>query len=255
MTPQVALTLVILAGAMALLISERVRMDAVALLVVLILVFSGLLTPQEAFSGFASPAVIAVASIFVVSAGLFQTGVARRIGKTIIGLAGESEPRLIGVLMIGVALLSAVMNDVAAVAVLLPVVVGIAKQTGIAPSRLLLPLAYAGVMGGTLTLIGTPPNMIVSDMLTERGLPPLGFFEITRVGVPLVLAGTAFMVTLGRRLLPIRGTRDRTSPAALPEELVSIYHLPEHLFAVRVPAGSPIVGQSLAECRMQTVST
>jgi di/tricarboxylate transporter len=250
-TPQVAMTLLVMVMAVILLISDRVRMDAVALLVVLALVLAGLLTPQEAFAGFASPAVVAVASLFVVSAGLFQTGLARRIGRKLIGLAGSSEARLIVVLMIGVSLLSAVMNNVGAVAVLLPVVVGIAKDTGIAPSRLLIPLAYGGVMGGTLTLIGTPPNLIVSDMLVERGLPPLGFFEITRIGVPLLVGGIAFMATVGRRLLPTRLGRGRLTAAALPEELMGIYHLPEHLFAVMVPAGSPIVGQSLSECRLQ----
>jgi di/tricarboxylate transporter len=249
--PQVAMTLLVMVMAVILLISDRVRMDAVALLVVLALVLAGLLTPQEAFAGFASPAVVAVASLFVVSAGLFQTGLARRIGRKLIGLAGSSEARLIVVLMIGVSLLSAVMNNVGAVAVLLPVVVGIAKDTGIAPSRLLIPLAYGGVMGGTLTLIGTPPNLIVSDMLVERGLPPLGFFEITRIGVPLLVGGIAFMATVGRRLLPTRLGRGRLTAAALPEELMGIYHLPEHLFAVMVPAGSPIVGQSLSECRLQ----
>jgi di/tricarboxylate transporter len=250
-TPQVAITLLVMTVAITLLISDRVRMDAAALLVLLALVFTGLLTPQEAFAGFASPAIVAVASLFVVSAGLFQTGLARRVGRKIIGLAGSSEARLVVILMIGVSLLSAVMNNVGAVAVLLPVVVGIAKDTDIAPSRLLIPLAYGGVLGGTLTLIGTPPNLIVSDMLVERGLPPLGFFEITRVGVPLLVAGIAFMATLGRRLLPTRLARGRVRPAAPPEELIGIYHLPEHLFAVMVPAESPIVGQSLSECQMQ----
>jgi di/tricarboxylate transporter len=251
MTPHIAVTLLIVAGATILLVSERVRLDAVALLVLITLILTGLLTPEQAFSGFASPTVIAVASVFVVSAGLFQTGVARRIGKSVIRFSGESEPRLIGVLMIGVAVLSAVMNNVAAVAVLLPVVLGIARETRIPPCRLLLPLAYGAVMGGTLTLVGTPPNLIVSDVLVEGGLEPLGFFEISRVGVPLVIAGIAFMMTLGRSLLPRRAASRRTSQTALPEELVGIYHLPEHLFAVTVPAGSPVVGQSLSQCRMQ----
>jgi di/tricarboxylate transporter len=223
----------------------------VALLIVLVLVASGLLTPTEAFSGFASPTVIAVASLFVVSAGLFQTGVASRIGRVIVGFAGRNQVLLVGVLMLGVALLSAVMNDVAAVAVLLPVAVGIARQSGIAASRLLLPLAYGGVMGGTLTLVGAPPNLIVSEMLADRGFPPLSFFEITVIGAPLVAAGTAFMVTVGYRLLPERNTRDRMRRMALPEELIDIYHLPEHIFALSVPTGSAMVGHSLAECQIR----
>ncbi len=251
MTPEIGLTLAILIVAIALFVSERLPVDVIALLVVVALIATRLLTPTEAFAGFANPAVIAVGAIFVVSGGLFQCGIAGRIGRVIVRLAGQSEPRLIAVLMIGVALLSAAMNNVAAVAVLLPVAVGIARQMDMAPSRLLLPLAYGAIMGGTLTLIGTPPNIIVSDVLRQRGLAPLGFFEITRVGVPLVLAGTAFMVTIGRRLLPDRPVREKFRRTKLPEELLDIYHLPEQIFALNVPMGSPVVGRTLAESGMR----
>lgn len=251
MTPEIALTLAILIGAIALFVSERLPVDVVALLLLLVLIVTGVLTPAEAFSGFASPAVIAVASIFVVSGGLFQCGIAGRMGRVLIRLAGESEPRLIVVLMMSAALLSAVMNNVAAVAVLLPAAVGIARQMEIAPSRLLLPLAYGGVMGGTLTLIGTPPNLIVSDVLRQRGLAPLGFFEITLVGVPFLLAGTAFVATMGRHLLPDRPPAERLRRTKLPEELIEIYHLSERVFALNVPASSPVVGLTLAQSRMR----
>jgi di/tricarboxylate transporter len=250
-TPEIGLTFAILVGAIVLFASERLPVDAIALLVVLALIVTGLLTPAEAFSGFANPAVIAVASIFILSGGLFQCGIAGRIGRLIVRLGGQSEPRLIAVLMIGTGLLSATMNDVAAVAVLLPAVVSIARQMEIAPSRLLLPLAYGAVMGGTLTLIGTPPNIIVSDVLRQRGEPPLGFFEITLVGAPLLLAGTAFMVTIGRRLLPDRPLRERLSRAELPEELLGIYHLPERIFALNIPAASPVVGRTLTDSAMR----
>lgn len=251
MTPEIALTLGIVIAAIVLFVSERLPVDVVALLVVLAVVVSGLLTPPEAFAGFASPAVIAVGAIFVVSGGLFQTGVAGRMGRFIVDLAGQSEARLIAVLMIGVALLSAAMNNVAATAVLLPVVIGISRQTGVAPSRLLIPLAYGAVMGGTLTLIGTPPNLIVSDLLRARGLAPLGFFEITWVGLPFVLVGTIFMATIGRRLLPDRPSREKLRRTRLPEELLEIYHLPDYLYALNVPANSPVVGQTLAESAMR----
>jgi di/tricarboxylate transporter len=246
-TPEIALTLGIVIAAIVLFVSERLPVDVVALMIVLALVVTGLLTPAEAFAGFASPAVIAVGAIFVVSGGLFETGVAARMGKLIVSLAGKSEPRLIALLMIGVALLSAAMNNVAATAVLLPVVVGISRQTRIAPSRLLIPLAYGAVMGGTLTLIGTPPNLIVSDLLQARGQAPLGFFEITKAGLPLVIVGTAFMATVGRRLLPDRPREEKLRRTRLPQELFEIYHLPEFLYALDVPADSPVVGRTLAE--------
>ncbi len=251
MTPDIALTLGIVVAAILLFVSERLPVDIVALLIVLALVVTRLLTPAEAFAGFASPAVIAVGAIFVVSGGLFQTGVAARMGRWIVALAGESEPRLIALLMIGVALLSAAMNNVAATAVLLPVVVGIARQTGIAPSRLLIPLAYGAVMGGTLTLIGTPPNLIINDLLQARGLAPLGFFEITKAGLPLVVLGTAFMATIGRRLLPSRPPREKLRRTRLPEELFDIYRLPDYLYGLDVPADSPLVGRTLAESDMR----
>jgi di/tricarboxylate transporter len=250
-TTEIALTLCILAVAIALFVSERLPVDVVALLVLLSLVITGLLTPAEAFAGFASPAVVAVGAIFVVSAGLFQCGLAGWMATLMIRLAGRSGPRLIALLMIGVAVLSAVMNNVAAVAVLLPAVIGISRQTDISPSRLLLPLAYGAAMGGTLTLIGTPPNLIVSDVLRQRGLPPLGFFEITMLGLPLVLAGVAFMLTLGRQLLPDRPFRDKLRRARLPGELIDIYHLPERIHTLEVPVGSPLVGRTLQQSAMR----
>ena len=251
MTPEIALTLGVLAAAIALFVTERLPVDMVALLLVLVLVATGLLTPAEAFSGFASPAVIAVGAIFVVSAGLFQCGLAGRVARLMVRLAGQSVPRLIALLLIGTAVLSAAMNNVAAVAVLLPAVIGISRQTGISPSRLLLPLAYGAAMGGTLTLIGTPPNLIVSDVLRNYGLPPLGFFEITVLGIPFVLAGVVFMLTVGRRLLPDRPVGDKLRRSRLPDELVSIYHLPEYIHSLEVPARSPLVGRTLSDSAMR----
>ncbi|MGB9299336.1 MAG: SLC13 family permease, partial [Anaerolineae bacterium] len=251
MTVEIALTLAIVAAAIALFVSERLPVELVALLVVLALVATGLLTPAESFAGFANPAVIAVGAIFVVSAALFQCGLAARMADLLIRLAGRSEVRLIALLMFGVAILSAVMNNLAAVAVLLPAVVGISRQTEISPSRLLLPLAYGATLGGTLTLIGTPPNLIVSGVLAQGGLPPLGFFEITLVGVPLVLVGVLFMLTAGRRLLPDRPPLEKLRRTRLPEELIQIYHLPEHIHALEVPDQSPLVGRTLQESGMR----
>jgi di/tricarboxylate transporter len=247
MTPQIALTLTILLAAIALFISERLPTDVVSLLVMLILVLTGLLSPKEAFSSFANPVVITIGSIFVVSAALFQTGVATKLGRGIVRLAGDSEPRLIAVLMIGTALLSSMMNNVAVTAMLTPAVIGISLSTGRAPSRLLLPLSYAAVCGGTLTLIGTPPNLIVSHTLTEGGYPPFGLLDITPIGVLNVLTATLFMITIGRKLLPDRPIRDRLHRARLPSQLIDLYRLPERIFTLDVPSNSPIVGRTLAE--------
>ncbi len=247
MTPQIILTLTVLAAAIALLISERLSAEIVALLAMLSLVLADLLSPAEAFASFANPVVIAIGSIFVVSAALFQTGVATRLGRAVVRLAGDSEPRLVAALMIGAALLSGVMNNVAATAVLVPAVVGIALSTRRAPSRLLLPLAFAAIVGGTLTLIGSPPNLIVSQALEQAGFAPLGLLEITPIGVLSVAAATLFMVTVGRKWLPDQPLEDRLQRARLPSQLLDLYRLPERIFTLRVLPGSPLEGQTLAE--------
>jgi di/tricarboxylate transporter len=251
MTPEIALTLFILAAAIALFVTGRLPLDVVALLLLLTLVLSGLLTPSEAFSGFASSAVIAVGAIFVVSAGLFQSGLAGRMADLMVRLAGKSETRMIALLMIGAAALSAAMNNVAAVAVLLPAVMGICRRMGMSPSRLLLPMSYGAIMGGTLTLIGTPPNLIVSDVLKQHGFAPMGFFEITALGLPFLLAGLVFMLTAGRRLLPDRPLGDRLRRTRLPEELMDIYQIPQHIYALQVPPESSLVGQTLEESALR----
>jgi di/tricarboxylate transporter len=247
MTPQIALTLTILAAAIALFVSERLPADVASLLTMVVLALTGLLPPTEALASFANPVVVTIGSVFVVSAALFQTGVATRMGRGIVRLAGDSEPRLIAALMIGAALLSGVMNNVAATAVLIPAVVGIGLSTGRAPSRLLLPLSFAAVVGGTLTLIGSPPNLIVSQALTKGGFPPFGFLDITPIGVLSVLVVTLFMVTLGRRWLPDRPLEDKLQRAQLPSQLLDLYRLPERIFTLYVPSDSPLVGKTLAE--------
>jgi di/tricarboxylate transporter len=247
MTPQIALTLAILAAAIALFVSERWPTDVVSLLVLLTLVLTGLLRPAEAFASFANPVVITISSIFVVSAALFQTGVATRLGRSIVRLAGDSEPRLIATLMIGAALLSGVMNNVAVTAVFMPVVIGIGLNTGRSPSRLLLPLAYAATVGGTLTLIGSPPNLIVSQTLTKGGFAPFGLLDIMPLGALGTLTATTFMITIGRKLLPDRSLEEKLQQARLPGQLIDLYRVPEHVFALHVPPQSPLVGQTLAE--------
>lgn len=247
MTPQIALTLFILGAAIALFLSQRWSTDVVSLLVLLTLVLTGLLTPAEAFASFAAPVVITIGSIFVVSAALFQTGVATKLGRSIVRLAGDSEPRLIAMLMVGAALLSGAMNNVAVTAVLMPVVVGISLNTGRAPSRLLLPMAYAAVVGGTLTLIGSPPNLIASETLAKEGYAALGLLEITPIGALSTLTAIVFMVTIGRRLLPDRSLEEKFQRARLPRQLIDLYRLPERVFTLHVLPQSPLIGQTLGE--------
>lgn len=242
----------LLVAVVILLVTEWIPLEATALLTLGILAVTGLVPAEDALAGFSSPAVITIWAVFILSGALDRTGVADRIGKVLQRMAGRTELGLTTVLMLGAGLLSAVMNNVAVAAMLLPVAMDLARANHIPPSRLLLPLAYGSLLGGLTTMIGTPPNILVSSFLKEAGLKPFGLFDFTPVGGIILLAGTAFMVMFGRFLLP---RRDVATGAANPtEDLPGQYHLQERTFALRLPPGNPLVGMSLADSRLGTAT-
>jgi di/tricarboxylate transporter len=199
-------------------------------------------------SGFANLAVITVWAVLILSAGLARTGVAGLIGRPVLRLAGGSDARLIALIMITVGVLSGFMNDIGVAALMLPVVVDIARRTGRPPSLLLMPLAFAALLGGLNTLIGTPPNILVSEALRQYGLEPFHMFDYTPTGVAVMVAGIAFMVLVGRHLLPSRDIKDLSeNDRAAPGEL---FGLRERLFVVRLPEDSPLGGKTLAQSRL-----
>jgi di/tricarboxylate transporter len=247
-TSDIALMLAILAISILLFITDWLRVDLVALLVLLALVLTGLITPEEAFSGFASPAVITVWAIFIVSGGLFYTGVANLLGDRLLQVAGTGVARLVGVVMAAVGLMSGVMNNVGATAVMMPAVVAMSRKARINASKLLMPLAFGSLLGGMITLIGTPPNILVSDALRQAGLEPFSLLAFAPVGLVALALGVVYMILFGWRLLPDRSPAERLAAVAGPdEELVDLYRLGERLFRARVPFGSPLIGQTLAE--------
>ncbi len=242
------LTFVILTITIILFISDKFRVDIIALLALLALFLTGLITVDQALAGFANSTVITIAALFVVGEGLFRTGVADWLGDQLLKLAGNSQTRLLIALMVGTAFLSAFLSNTGTVAVLLPVAVAAAWRIGTTPSRLLIPLAFAASIGGMLTLIGTPPNIVISDALREAGLRPFGFFEYSLIGLPLLLVGVGYMLLVGRKWLPVRKLRElEQEPAASPEELTEAYHLDGSLSRLRVRRGSSLVGQTLAQ--------
>lgn len=240
LTPDIVLTLSIAAGAVIVFASERLRADVVALLVLISLILTGLVSPANAFGSFASPAVVTVWAVYIVSGGLFRTGVAEILGERILGVAGRSEARLVVVTMIACGLLSAFMNNIGATAVLLPAAVGLSRRTGVPTSRLLIPLAFASLMGGNMTLIGTPPNILANGILMERGLVPFRFFDFAPTGIAVFAVGVAYMAVLGRRILPRREALDTQQGE----------RLREYVSEVRVSPDSPIAGKSLVESRL-----
>ncbi len=249
MTSEIALTLAILAAAVVLFVTERLRVDTVALLVLISLALTGLVSPTEALSGFSNPAVVTVWAMFVLGGGLSKTGVANLIGRQVLRLAGQGESRLVIAIMLVGGAMSAFMNNVAVTAMLLPVVVDIARRTDRPPSKLLIPLAFGSLLGGMNTLIGTPPNLLVSMALGDYGLRPFQLFDYTPVGLAVTLAGVAYMVLVGRHLLPARELAPESTGLDL-ADLRRFYDLGDCLFAVRVPHDSSLADTTLAESRL-----
>jgi di/tricarboxylate transporter len=252
MTLEILIVLTILAIAILLFITEWVRMDVVALLVLVSLALAGLVTPVEALSGFSNPAVVTVWAILILSGGLSRTGVASLLGRRLMRLAGDSETRLLVIIMLTVGVLSGFMNTIGVVSLFLPVVIDIARRTKQPPAKLLMPLAYAALLGGLNTLIGTPPNILISEALKEAGLQPFGMFQYTPVGISVLLAGTLYMAAIGRRLLPARDpAREFSAQHAL--DYKALYDMHERLMFLHLPAGSVLHGKTLAESRLGSV--
>lgn len=247
------ITLIILAVAAFLFIQNAIRADLVALMALMALLLSGVLTPQEALSGFSNPIVIMLAGVFVVGGAVSRTGLANKISRRILALAGDSHTKLFILIMLVTSAIGAFVSNTGTVAVMLPIVVSLAAGAGASPGRFLMPLAFASTMGGMLTLIGTTPNMIISDALTNAGYEPLHFFAFLPIGVICVVVGTAVLLPLSKLFLdkaPETGRDSRESNRSLPE-LADKYHVKESEYRARVRPESPLVGNPLHGSRMR----
>jgi di/tricarboxylate transporter len=233
--------------AIALFFSGRVRLDLTAASVILALATSGVVSPTEAIAGFGDPLVMMIAGLFVIGEGLHRTGVAAWVGQRIAALGRGSEWHLILLLMPTVAVLSAFMSSTGVVAIFIPVVLSMAREAGLSPRRLLLPLAFASLIGGMLTLIGTPPNIAVSRALVDAGLEGFGFFDFAPVGGAILIVGVLYMLTLGRRLLPDGEEQPSgVSPRTL-REMAQAYGVEKGLHRLQIRAGSPLCNRTVGE--------
>lgn len=249
MTTAILLVIGVVVISMLLFLTERLRVDLIALLVLLALVLCGLVTPNQAVAGFSSPVVITVCSIFVLSAGLYQAGVAGWLGRQILRFGGKGEIRLLFGIMLLAAGMSFFMNTIGIVALMLPAVMDIARRTGHAPSKLLMPLSFGALLGGYTTLFATLTNLLVCEALRDADLRPFGLFDFAPVGLVAAGAGILFMAFAGRRLLP---DRDMSKEASLRQGMrfKETLDFQERTFVLRVPADSPLIGKMLLETRL-----
>jgi di/tricarboxylate transporter len=252
MTLEMWIVLAILFAAIVLFVTEWLRVDVVALGVVVALMLFGILSTSEALAGFSNTAVLTIASLFVIGGAILHTGLAGALGRRILSIAGNSELRLILVIMGTVALLSGFMSDTGTVAVLLPAIISLATNAKISPSKLLIPLSFGALLGGAMTLIGTPPNIIVSELLQENGYAPFSFFTFTPMGLILALVGISFTLTIGRKLLPAYQAKIETQEVETPKEIVELYRLPDNLLRLRVRRGSSLIGKTVFQSRLRS---
>lgn len=233
---EISILLSILIVALVLFVTERLRADLVSMLVLLALALTGILSASEVFSGFSNPAVVTVGAMFVMSAAAARTGIASFIGRVMRAVAGHREWALTVIIMLTVAALSAFINNVGAVAILLPVVMTLARESVISPSKLLIPLAYGSMIGGLCTLIGTPPNILVTTIGVQSGLRPFELFEFAPIGLAVVGVGVLYIVLIGRFLIPIRRQEEMTD--SMPKDFLT---------ELVIPKGSKLISQRLHE--------
>ena len=249
---QLTFTFIILAVTIVLFMTNRLRGDLVALMALLAFVILDILTPAEALAGFSNSVVIMIAGLFVIGAGILRTGLAGMAGNLLLKWSGDSELKLFILLLIIVASVGAFMSNTGTVALMLPIVVSIAMSINVSPSKFLMPLSYIASMSGLMTLIASPPNLIVSQILVENGYEKLGFFTITPVGIIATITVIIYLVFIRNTLLPNEQNRSQSdvSYKLSPKKLAKDYAINDKLFRIVVPSGSPIIGKALADLKL-----
>ena len=247
------ITIAILAVAIIFFVTGKVRSDLVALCALLALLVFQILTPEEGLSGFSNSTVIMMVGLFIVGGGIFQTGLAKMISSKILKLAGKSELRLFLLVVLTTACIGAFVSNTGTVALMLPIVVSMAAIANANPSRLLMPLAFASSMGGMMTLIGTPPNLIISDTLADAGFDRLSFFTFLPVGLVCVAVGIIALLPLSKWFLTKKRKSDSASDSGKSlDELVNEYGLTVNLFRVRIDGSSEVAGKTMGSLNLRS---
>ncbi|HHC4175401.1 SLC13 family permease [Klebsiella pneumoniae] len=242
----------LLAIAVVLFATGKVRMDAIALMVIVAFVLSGTLTLNEAFSGFSDPNVILIAALFIIGDGLVRTGVATKMGAWLVSVAGNSETKMLIYLMLTVAGLGAFMSSTGMVAIFIPVVLSVSARMNTSPSRLMMPLSFAGLISGMMTLVATPPNLVVNSELLREGLHGFSFFSVTPIGLVVLILGIVYMLAVRFMLKTDNGdsARDGRKRSTF-RDLIREYHLTGRARRLAIRPGSPMIGQRLDDLKLR----
>ncbi|MDN7211014.1 SLC13 family permease [Klebsiella pneumoniae] len=242
----------LLAIAVVLFATGKVRMDAIALMVIVAFVLSGTLTLNEAFSGVSDPNVILIAALFIIGDGLVRTGVATKMGAWLVSVAGNSETKMLIYLMLTVAGLGAFMSSTGVVAIFIPVVLSVSARMNTSPSRLMMPLSFAGLISGMMTLVATPPNLVVNSELLREGLHGFSFFSVTPIGLVVLILGIVYMLAVRFMLKTDNGdsARDGRKRSTF-RDLIREYHLTGRARRLAIRPGSPMIGQRLDDLKLR----
>ncbi len=245
-------TLIVLLLTVAMFIWGRIRSDVVAMTALVTLMVAGILTPEEALSGFSSPIVIMMIGLFIVGGAVFQTGLAQNVGNRIASLAHGNETRAFVLVMLATSFIGAFVSNTGTVALMMPIVMSMAAHSGIRSSRLLMPLAFAGSLGGMLTLIGTPPNLVINEVLVSHGYPSLKFFSFLPVGLIVIAVGIVILLPLSKMLIKKKGKGRPKGKDKTPEELIDQYQLTDQLHKYAVGKNNKhIAGQKVRDLDLQ----
>ncbi|MFP5595678.1 SLC13 family permease [Kluyvera sp. 142486] len=244
--------LCLLAIAVVLFATGKVRMDAIALGIIVAFVLSGTLTLSEAFSGFSDPNVILIAALFIIGDGLVRTGVATNMGSWLVQAAGSSETKMLVFLMLTVAGLGAFMSSTGVVAIFIPVVLSVSARMNISPSRLMMPLSFAGLISGMMTLVATPPNLVINSELIREGLEGFSFFSVTPIGLVVLVLGILYMLVMRFMLKGDDGNTSRDGrKRSTFRDLIRDYHLTGRARRLAIRPGSPMIGQRLDDMKLR----
>jgi di/tricarboxylate transporter len=234
--------LIILIATIVMLVFDLVRIEVAALLCMLALGWTGILQPDEIFSGFASNAVIAMMAVMILGQAVAKTGMMDQFSQAILKKVGNNQSKVIGVMSLSVGLLSGLIQNIGAAALFLPGILNISRRAKIPASTLIMPIGFAAILGGTLTMIGSGPLILINDLLNSARLAPYALFSVTPVGILLLLSAIGYFLLFGKFVLP--DSSPRQSPTSQQEELVAALHLPHHIWHYTIPESSPLIGQT-----------